>query len=92
MQGLIIFILVYAVGFVISLFLMHKYKEQLEIDHYDPPHPDGYYDDWNSNAEAYVGFSAMWPIWWALCGIAGFYKLLQTLSLKIGESVSKKNK
>lgn len=75
-------VLIYAIGYFISLFAMHKYKEQLDINHYDPPH-DGWYDDWDSNAEAYVGISFAWPLFWAGMVIALFWKILIKLSNRL---------
>lgn len=54
---------IYIAGFIVTLLVLHKYKKQLDIDSYDPPHPD-YYDDYRSNSEAYAWFSAIWPLWW----------------------------
>lgn len=77
-------ILVYFIGFIISLLLLHGFKGVHGIDHYDPPH-DEYHDDWDSNAQAYVGFSLMWPIFWFFLSIAAFYHGLIKLSVLIGK-------
>jgi hypothetical protein len=82
MEGLL-FILGYVFGFVVSLMLMHKYKKQLGIDNYDPPH-ESYYDDWDSNAEAYIWFSLGWPLWWFIMLIVFLYKQLLRFSKYIG--------
>ena len=47
---------IYVLGVFASLWVMHTFKNELDINHYDPPHDD-YYDDYDSNAEAYVAFS-----------------------------------
>jgi len=79
----IIFLGVYIVGFFVSLHMLHKYKEDLDVDCYDPPH-DGWYDDYPSNAHAYLAFSFMWPIFWFVMGIQAFWKLMVNLSENIG--------
>lgn len=58
-----IWIAIYIVGYFASLWAMHTYKKELDIDSYDPPHIE-YYDDYNSNAEAYLSFSFAWPLFW----------------------------
>lgn len=57
--------LAYVLGFFISLWAFHTFKNELDINHYDPPHPEDY-DDYDSNASAYVAFSLMWPIFWTI--------------------------
>lgn len=54
---------IYVLGFFASLWVMHAFKNELDINHYDPPHDD-YYDDYDSNNEAYATFSLMWPLYW----------------------------
>jgi hypothetical protein len=58
-----IFLAIYIIGYFASLWAMHSYKKQLGIDDYEPPH-DEYYDDYESNAEAYVIISFIWPLFW----------------------------
>jgi len=58
-----IFLAIYIIGYFASLWAMHAYKKQLGIDDYEPPH-DEYYDDYESNAEAYVIISFIWPLFW----------------------------
>lgn len=50
----------YVIGFVITLFILHKWKKELDIDNYDNPDDDN--DDWSSNAQAYAAWSLAWPI------------------------------
>ena len=77
-------VLGYFIGFIISLLLLHGFKRVHGFDHYDPPH-DEYHDGWDSNAQAYVGFSLMWPIFWFFLSIAAFYQGLIKLSMLIGK-------
>ena len=81
---LLSFIITYIIGFLLSLIIMHKYKRGLDIDCYDPPHDD-YYDDYDSNASAYVAFSIMWPLYWFINGIAAGYNLLIKMSESFGK-------
>ena len=53
-----IFFLFYVVGFILTLTFLKLFGKKMDID-YDPPHePD--YDDWQNNAQAYLGFSLSW--------------------------------
>lgn len=83
-------IAVYLVGFLITLVLLHKFKKQMGLDNYDPPHPE-YYDDWSSNAQAFAWFSAEWPIFWFFQIAFWIAGAITMLSLRIGELVTKKS-
>lgn len=76
---LIIIAIVYIVGFPISLFSLHKWKNELSVNNYDPPHDD-WYDDWESNAYAYLWFSFVWPIFWSFQAIYYLFKLMLRFS------------
>jgi hypothetical protein len=78
---MIIVFLIYIVGFMLSLWLMHNFKDELDINHYDPPH-DEYYDDYDDNSSAYISFSTMWPIFWLFKLVGLMWKLLYKLSKK----------
>ena len=55
-----ILFLVYIIGFILTLTFLKLFGKKMEID-YDPPHePD--YDDWQNNAQAYLGFSLAWVV------------------------------
>ena len=47
--------LIYPIGFLITLTFFKYFGKRIGFD-YDPPH-DEYYDDWNSNSDAYFCFS-----------------------------------
>lgn len=76
---MVIAFLLYIVGFVLSLWVMHNFKDELDINHYDPPH-EPYYDDYESNATAYLSFSFMWPLYWLMMLVIFLWKLLVRLS------------
>lgn len=79
---ILIFLVVYIVGFFVSLWVLHTYKRELGIDHYDPPH-DGWYDDYDSNAEAFATFSIIWPIFWVIFFFTEVWDLVILISKKI---------
>ena len=82
---IIAFLLIYVIGYFVSILALKKYGSVLEMDHYDPPH-DGWDDDYVSNAQAYMSFSIMWPFFWLATSIFGFFKWLQRLTKKILDS------
>ena len=55
-----IYIIIYIIEFILTLTFLKLFGKKMEID-YDPPHePD--YDDWQNNAQAYLGFSLAWVV------------------------------
>lgn len=80
---MLIFFIIYSLGFVITLFILHKFKKELGIDIYDTPPewPEWYYDfDYDSNAKAFLTFSLFWPMAIIIFGGLGVYKMLIKLS------------
>ena len=74
-----IFILIYVVGFILTLTFLKLFGKKLDID-YDPPHePD--YDDWQNNAQAYLTFSLTWfvtaPMFIVVVTVQLLYKFAQ---------------
>lgn len=82
MNYLVIGLFVYAIGYFISLIAMHKYKNELDLNNYDPPH-EGYYDDYESNAVAYAAISFAWPIFWTAMLFVVFWRGLVAISKKL---------
>jgi hypothetical protein len=74
-------IIIYIVGFFLSLLFWKKFGKKLGFD-YDPPH-DGWYDDWEDNTQAYTSFSMFWFIDLQVLSIFGIWKLLTILTRKI---------
>jgi hypothetical protein len=81
------FLIVYAIGFVISIIALHAFKDKLGVNHYDPPHPE--YDDYSSNASAFLSFSLAWPIFWTFISVSASYGLMLRASEEIGNLFSK---
>lgn len=80
---------VYIVGFFISLFSLHKWGGKLGVDCYDPPHESDY-DDYDSNAQAYLSFSFAWILFWGFHLIYFLWKCLMKLSVYIGNKLKVK--
>lgn len=81
------YIIIYVIGFIISLFSLHKWKKELGVDVYDNSQNEA--DDWSSNAQAYLAWSIGWPILiWLFSGIM-IWKGLLLLSNSIQYIVEK---
>ena len=73
-----IYILIYIVGFILTLTFLKLFGKKMGFD-YDPPHePD--YDDWQNNAQAYLGFSLAWFVTTPMFLIVGTFQLLYKFS------------
>jgi len=73
-----IYILIYIIGFILTLTFLKLYGKKIGID-YDPPHePD--YDDWENNAQAYLAFSITWIVTVPMFTVVVIVKLLYKFS------------
>ena len=73
-----IYILIYIIGFILTLTFLKLFGKKMEID-YDPPHePD--YDDWENNAQAYLAFSITWIVTVPMFTVVVIVKLLYKFS------------
>jgi hypothetical protein len=70
--------LIYPIGFLLTLTFYKYFGKRIGFD-YDPPHED-YYDDWDSNSDAYLAFSIGWFIVMPMLMIAGIYIVLRNLT------------
>jgi hypothetical protein len=83
------FIVTYAIGVVITLFVLHKWKKELNIDDYDNHDDNDWGDDWDSNAQAYAFWSLGWPIVLAFFVGAMLWKAIFGLSKWIQARIDK---
>ena len=73
---------IYIIGYFASLWAMHTFKKELDIDSYDPPHHQ-WDSDYDSNIEAYSTFSFMWPLFWFAIILKLIWKVLLFISKKL---------
>ena len=73
---------IYAAGFVVTFILLAIFGRKFGID-YDGPKDYSNYDDYNSNAEAYVAWSVAWPMLAFFGTFIGTYMLLTLLATLI---------
>ena len=73
-----IYFVIYIIGFILTLTFLKLFGKKMEID-YDPPHePD--YDDWQNNAQAYLGFSLAWVVTAPMFIVVVIFQLLYKFS------------
>lgn len=77
-----VYAVIYLSGFLLTLVVLARFGKQLGFANYDPPHPE-YYDDWDSNAQAYVGFSIMWPMFVGLHLTLWFFNWLVSITQRM---------
>lgn len=71
-----IFLIIYIIGYVLNLAILIKFgKSKFGID-YDKPKDYANMEDWDSNAEAYVTWSFVWPMCWILIIFLLIFKTL----------------
>lgn len=75
------YIMIYGIGFIITLIFLILFGKKIGID-YDPPHPS-YYDDYNTNGEAYLAFSLGWFIVIPIFSVVKLFQILVTIIDKI---------
>lgn len=80
MTPLIIFFVVYVIGYVVSLIVLIKWGKKMGFD-YSGPH-DGWYDDYGSNKEAYTAISFASWVFLVVMGIVFAYKGLMKITGK----------
>ena len=61
---ILIYVIIYIVGYLLSVTLMHKFHKALDMD-YNEPKTYVNHDDWDNNAQAFAGISVAWPLFWA---------------------------
>jgi hypothetical protein len=90
MGTLITILAIYTVGYFLSLWGMHSFKDELDINHYDHAN-DGWDDDWDSNAEAYAALSLGWPFFWLAMSIKLLWRGLLSISKQLENNGSSKS-
>jgi len=69
-----IYVLIYIIGFMITLTFLRLFGKKIGID-YDPPHEHDY-DDYDDNAQAYLFFSITWIVTAPMFTVVVILKLL----------------
>lgn len=73
---------IYILMIFVTMWVLHTFKKQLDIDIYDSPHNEDY-DDWDSNAHAYAVWSLGWPLVYIVLILVILWKSLLFVSKKL---------
>lgn len=83
-KDIIIILIVYLIGYFITLLGLIKYGKRLGFGDYDEPKTYVNQEDYNSNNEAWTSFSVVWPafiiVTLIIFGINGLIKLTSKLN------------
>jgi hypothetical protein len=71
---------IYLVGFLVTFTFFAIFGRKLGINNYDGPKTYANYDDYSSNAQAFVTWSLAWPVVWFFGSIFGAFNLLTFLA------------
>lgn len=78
------FIIIYTLGFFVTLILLHKYHKELGVD-YNKPKTNENIDDWNSNVIAFPSISLFWFYFWLVM----LYKFIIKNGIKLSSYIEK---
>lgn len=87
---ILLYIIVYVVGYFASVVAMHKYHKQLGMD-YNVPKSYVNHDDWDNNAQAFAGISVAWFLFWGMTLFMYLAKKIVKFSSNIEKAVNKPN-
>jgi hypothetical protein len=88
---IIFYTIIYVIGYLVSVFAMHKFHKQLEMD-YNVPKTYSNQDDWDNNAQAFAGISLVWFMFWGMFGFLYLVKKLIKFSSNIEKRINNQNK
>ena len=74
-----ILMLIYPIGFLLTLTFFKYFGKRIGFDYDRDVNDNDWYDDYGSNAEAYLVFSVIWPITMTLLILIGTWALLRVL-------------
>jgi hypothetical protein len=83
METLIIIIICYIAGFLISLLWLSKYGEANDLGGYDGEKTWAEAEDYSSNASAFLAFSLIWPLFYTVGLIVILHRLAVELTQKL---------
>jgi len=74
-----ILMIIYPIGFLLTLTFFKYFGKRIGFDYDRDVNDNDWYDDYNSNAEAYLVFSVVWPMTMTLLTLIGIWALLRVL-------------
>jgi hypothetical protein len=68
--------LVYFFGFLLTLTFFKYFGKRIGFDYDKYANDGGWYDDWESNEQAFTAFSLFWPVIIPMMLILGIFKVI----------------
>ena len=72
--------LIYPVGFLLTLTFLKYFGKRIGFDYSNQDDSGGWYDDWESNEQAYFAFATMWFMIVPVLIVVGLFKGLYMIS------------
>jgi hypothetical protein len=69
-------LIIYAIGFLLTLTFFKYFGVKLGFDYERWANETNWYDDWESNHQAFTAFSLFWPIMIPMLLIMGIFKMI----------------
>ncbi len=68
--------LVYFSGFLLTLTFFKYFGKRIGFDYDKYANDGGWYDDWESNEQAFTAFSLFWPVIIPMMLVLGIFKVI----------------
>jgi hypothetical protein len=68
--------IIYPIGFLLTLTFFKYFGKRIGFDYDKYASEGGWYDDWESNAQAFTAFSVCWPITMTMLLVIGTFKMI----------------
>jgi hypothetical protein len=73
---MITIITIYIIGFLLTLTFFKYFGMKIGFDYDKYASEGGWYDDWESNEQAFTAFSLFWPVIIPMILIIGIFKMI----------------
>jgi hypothetical protein len=73
---MITIITIYIIGFLLTLTFFKYFGMKIGFDYDKYASEGGWYDDWESNEQAFTAFSLFWPVIIPMMLIIGIFKMI----------------
>jgi len=73
---MITIITIYIIGFLLTLTFFKYFGVKIGFDYDKYASEGGWYDDWESNEQAFTAFSIFWPVIIPMILIIGIFKMI----------------
>jgi len=68
--------IIYPIGFLLTLAFFKYFGVKIGFDYNRNVNDIDWYDDWESNEQAFTAFSILWPVMIPMLLVMGFFKMI----------------